>query len=513
MYGPPSQPRLVPFEIPGAASISKFPSLADPLHVIGLLKSHPNVHAVLEEATQLPSARFRPRVPGSYTLLYFAFIASGEVDVQPWHQRSVNDSIWQICGFPPGGVSYATVQRRFADLERYEAAFEKALALLIRFIRKSIPEIGQWLHIDSTEAQTHSQLRHACPPGTCPTHTGAKQVSSVDARRLRQGEADDDEDVRTPEIERTTIKVRTPGRGIDRELVAYRLNGHLYTTADHDAGLRAYKTGAKTQRYWFGQYACEVVDHVTGIPVSTRLYPASQNEAAFYGDAITHAMDVTGIQPVAVAGDKGFSVSAVFEWNSRRGIGSVMPRRKRDKEAAQDHHDWDEDGIPSCPHCGGGTDFVAWVLRDGKAPLLRFQCALPETDACMRIQSISANKGWAQLLPISRTSDIYAELLVSHELFERAHHQMRARFNVGPDAHGIRPKRVGMPCQQLRATVALVILWLNVPLLLGLNNAPPLIESVKRIRRDKRREERNKRMSARRRANALVGGSFPSRRE
>lgn len=90
---------------------------------------------------------------------------------------------------------------------------------------------------------------------------------------------------------------------------------------------------------------------------------------------------------------------------------------------------------------------------------------------------------------------------------------MRARFNVGPDAHSIRPKRVGMPCQQLRATVALVIMWLNVPLLLGLMGRPALLGEVKRIRRNRRREDRNKRMSARRRASGLVGGFFPSRRE
>jgi len=75
---------------------------------------------------------------------------------------------------------------------------------------------------------------------------------------------------------------------------------------------------------------------------------------------------------------------------------------------------------------------------------------------------MACSKDWATLIPLWRTEEAYFALKESHDSYERVHHLFRIRYRVGADNHALRPKRIGLPCQQLRANAALVVEWLRI---------------------------------------------------
>jgi hypothetical protein len=78
------------------------------------------------------------------------------------------------------------------------------------------------------------------------------------------------------------------------------------------------------------------------------------------------------------------------------------------------------------------------------------------------VQSIACSRDWTTLLPLWRTEEAYFALKESHEAYERVHHLFRTRYCVGADNHSMRPKRIGLPWQQLRANAALLVEWLRI---------------------------------------------------
>lgn len=100
---------------------------------------------------------------------------------------------------------------------------------------------------------------------------------------------------------------------------------------------------------------------------------------------------------------------------------------------------WDEHGIPTCAHCDGGCDFVRFSTNDGH-PRLWFKCAGPQFAACERVQTISL------------TTEVYAALRTSHGQYEHVNRDSRVRYSVAADCLALRPKRIGIACQQQAAT-------------------------------------------------------------
>jgi hypothetical protein len=171
-----------------------------------------------------------------------------------------------------------------------------------------------------------------------------------------------------------------------------------------------------------------------------------------------------GRTPLAVVADRGFSFPRVFEYNTRRGIGSVIPYRRHG------HHQpltppaterWDEQGVPICQHCGGGTDLVTFFVDRGM-PRMRYRCTLPQTADCTRDHTLNCAADYRRLLPIWETHETYAILSEARSEYERVHDHNRDRYRIGPDCLALRPKRATAGWQQLRVSAAIVIEWLRV---------------------------------------------------
>jgi hypothetical protein len=204
-----------------------------------------------------------------------------------------------------------------------------------------------------------------------------------------------------------------------------------------------------------------------GAPLAVRITSASTQEFITYPELFRAAFENTRALPKAVVADRGYSISYVFEHNTRLGVGSVMPWRatnQRTERAAEDCDEHDRHGIPRCRHCGAPTRFVSFTRTAGgnRGPRLYVQCLLPVTDGCKTRQSIGCNTNWRMLLPLWRDTPTYLALRHSHDRYERVHHHWRVRWRSGADDHSLRPKRRGLDCQQLRANAALLIEWLMI---------------------------------------------------
>jgi hypothetical protein len=183
----------------------------------------------------------------------------------------------------------------------------------------------------------------------------------------------------------------------------------------------------------------------------------------------TCARTNVGADALIVAGDRGQSAPQVYEHNTSRGVGTVIPYRRKNGSSpkqAEATDEWDEYGIPFCRHCKSGGDFVRFSVADGRARLW-FECSMPQRAGCDRIQSISCGKDYTRLLPLWRTMDAYAVMRETHGEYERIHNLERVRYLVGPDQLSIRPKRIGIGTQQLRSSAAVFLEWLRICLRQG----------------------------------------------
>jgi hypothetical protein len=189
---------------------------------------------------------------------------------------------------------------------------------------------------------------------------------------------------------------------------------------------------------------------------------SSVNEHVSYPDLLDKTISAIGDKPRAVVGDRGFSIGAVFERNTREGIASVFPYRKFGQidRADLDTERYDRYGVPRCQHCGGESMFVRFNAEP--SPRMWFECSDQTTPECAREQTISCSHNWRLLLPLWRTSEAYWALKESHGEYERVHHLWRGRYRVGGDTHISRPKRISIGWQQLRANAAILIEWLRV---------------------------------------------------
>lgn len=439
----------------------------------------PLYQAVEEAAKEAGSGFGRPRGAGRFELAYLAFVFSRHPDVRPWWQTA-GRSIWRSSGFKER-PSYALCQRRFAELEHPAviAAMEQVASTLIQLaVVGSGGRVGRFLHVDSTEAETHARLEHICPPSS-PCHARkATQFNGGRGRRVSAGpmtpmvRAERHLDAETPEPEPSDMRPDTEIGDADRidrsdGKLRVRVGGCWYAVLDATAGVRAYVRGNKVKRFWVGFYNAKAIDHFIGAPVAVRVTSASTQEYYTYPELLDAATKNTGVLPRAVVGDRGYSVSPAFEHNTRLGVASVFPWRAsnvRPEREMEDCDTHDRHGVVRCKHCGSPTRFISFTRTAGgnRGPRLHVQCLQPITAGCETRQSIGCNVSWRMLVPLWRDTPTYLALRHSHHRYERVHHHWRVRWRSGADDHALRPKRRGRDNQQLRANAALLIEWLMV---------------------------------------------------
>lgn len=467
----PAPPRPgTPWVLPEATAFHTTRRELNAEALIETLKSHPQLMKPLTEAAEAMESRLgRRRVEGRWALAYVAFVISPYVDVKPWYD-DLAASVWKAAEFrePP---AYPTVHRRFAELEACAEAFEEVAGVLIgRAQAHTGGKVGANIHIDSTEAQTNVRLHHACgdsdscrrrKSGAGPAVLSMKGDDPLRQERHAGDQGPEPEDIHSEQLgDADSTAVTDSGQIVT-------VNGCKYWIRDRDAGCRAYtgKDGS-LDRFWTGLYNTKLTDRYTGAPLAIHLSPANRHEAHSYPDAFARLVAITGKLPSAVIADRGYSVSSVFEHNTRLGVASVFPWRasgKRTDQATEDTDRYDRDGVPRCRHCGGPGRAVRFERESNSGPRLHYKCAHPiRGQDCAKTQTIACKENWRLLVPLWANSEAYGLLAHGQHPIERVQAHYRNRYKVAADSHHIRPRRIGMAWQQLRASAAVMVEWLKI---------------------------------------------------
>ena len=453
-----SRRNALPKALPGATEFSDQPEMQDQLWAIRKLKRQPQWLQILTNGTRIGRNHGRPRITGSWALVYLAFVVSGRCDIEPWW-ASTSDDVWVECGFS-GRPSYPTVWNRFTELEKLADAFSETAGHLIRHARvQSGGLVGQDIHVDGSEAETNARLQHDCDGSSCGRAQHPKRLHTDDARSIRHGNdaeppPDDPDSLDTGEAR--DVEVDDSG-GIKR----IKVGRCWYRTRDRSAGVRAYYQGQRLAKFWHGFLNDKAVDHFTGAPLAIQVVSASVQEFNAYPKLIEEVERNLGCTPRAMVGDRGLSTKAVYELNTRKGIATVVPFRKStNRVRREDYDDYDRHGVPRCKFCGGPSRYLRFAAKP--YPRIWFRCELGVTNGCGADQSIACSRDWRTLLPLWRTEEAYFALRSSHANYERTHRVWRDRYRVGGATHEMRPKRMGLGWQQLRANAALLVEWIRV---------------------------------------------------
>lgn len=417
-----------------------------------MLEAHEERWTSLRASELLARKGGRPRSPGEWGLAYLAFVNSGEPEVKPWH-RTTPPELWLRAGFAatPG---YQATYEAFAALEACEESFRAVAAELVApAVEASGGKVGHAIHVDGTEAETHSRLLHDC---------GGVEltVCKFKEQTVRQADANEVREVRHREAEGIPVDDELFERA--EEIVAderggmrVKVNGCWYRATDGEAGIRAYiSSSGKLKKFWHGYYNLKAVDHYTGGVLATYVCSASTQEYHAYPELYARAKNAIGRPPVAVVADRGFSVSSVFEAHTRDGVASVIAWRKANGDAVRkDYERYDRHGVPRCKHCGSETSFVSFVAKTGPRgePRQWVRCVRPKTAACHGKQTILCKENWRLLVPLWRTTEAYQVLRVPSELRARAPALARLLRR-----RGRQPRRPAQAPRSRRAAASLI---------------------------------------------------------
>lgn len=480
--GPLPPLRLQPTDrLPGTTSFARDDALRGGLNVVKLLKSQRWVWNDLRAACDLEKNWGRHRELGHWELAAVAFVVSGHVDVQPWHD-STTDELWQECGFavkPP----YKRVWRRLRELEDHVDAFVNATGTLVQHARKHDSRVGAHVHFDGTEDETHAALVHDCERGQCPRagrgsragrgRSGAGQrperESTAAVRKDRQRQADLPPDDVAREMVALSpdraVTVEVGGRTVKR----VQVGGCWYRTLDAEAGIRAYTSSRGARRFWHGYYNQKATCHFTGGVLYAGVYSASRQEYYLFDDVYDKTCQVVGAAPDTAVADKGYSIASVFKKCTTNGTAPVMPWRASGYEPTrQDKDTHDRHGVPRCKHCGATTSFVRFHEGDRskpagqRKPRLWARCMVGATGKCAKDQTFTCSTDWRLLVPLWRTDPLYHELKESHSSYEGVHDYWRDRYKVAADNLANRPKVRSIGWHRLRANVAGLVEWLRI---------------------------------------------------
>jgi hypothetical protein len=442
---------------------------------------------VIDTATALLTQNWGPaRKPGEWVKAYLCFVISRFPDMQPWLKNGTNAAFWRELGFE-GKPPYTTVYDNFVAMEKVgvAAVFETGGDLLVGHARSKDEHVGRHVTVDGCEAETHGALIHDCKPGEgCPFESGDETAPSRrsgrgrgrrrrDERRRGPGARPQREHVgrakedREKENEEPPVARDPAKRGAEREQwvdgkLRVRVGKHWYIQTDTDAGRRTYDGPRGAKKFWCGYYDHAAEDNHCGGTLSIKVNSASRQEWQIYAELIEATIRALGATPEAVIGDKGFSVAPVFQFNTERGIASVFAWRMANAyDAGSDQIEYDRHGIPRCEFCGCECSFVRF--NEKPHPRLWYRCATGTTEKCRaKTQSKACSRDWRTLLPLWRDDPIYHQLKEALDTHERGHDLRRDRFRVGGDNRDMRPKRMGIEVQRLRAQAARFIEWLAI---------------------------------------------------
>jgi hypothetical protein len=503
-----------PERLLGATDYSKHDELRGSLNTVKLATGEAAwASDGLRDACVLEARHGRKREPGRWELAMVAFVASRQVDLQPWWDEST-DELWRECGFN-GKPPYSRVWERLRELgEERNGAFLDATALVIQRCKEHDPRVFAHAHVDSTEDETHAALAHDCQSGEpCArakeddgdgAHGESANDSVVRIARAATGEArrqreawneEDPQDAEEHASEATPETDEPASQGKGRRLQLS--NGCWYRTLDPEAGVRMYGRNGAVLRFWHGYFSSKMVCHLTGgvIPL---VESASTQEYDLFKPLYNRVVSMAGAAPQTVIGDKGFSVEKVFEHATRHGTAPVFPwRASRARKEPYDKESHDRDGVMRCRHCGGETKQTRFAIEKGKntdTPYLWFKCVAPATPDCGGEQRVRCETDWRSLVPLSRLEPLYQELSASHWAYEGVHDYWRDRYKVAADTLSLRPKIVSLNWHRLRAHVASFIDWLRIAYVNGwLGPARPKDEEDdKKNEKDGRTKKRRK---------------------
>jgi len=136
-------------------SLSRWQDLFD------VLDEHPQLVASLRTEHLITKTEGRPRKSGEWALVYLAYVNSADREVLRWYRHTA-DEMWTRAGFA-ARPSYHAAYRNFGTLESHEEAFRAVASALIHVaVAQSDGKVGHAVHVDGTEAETHSRLIHDC---------------------------------------------------------------------------------------------------------------------------------------------------------------------------------------------------------------------------------------------------------------------------------------------------------------------------------------------------------------
>jgi hypothetical protein len=439
----------------------------DPLWLVKTLKGTGSLAwDELKKHTTVDKNRGRDREPGDWALAFLTFLVSEAVDIQPWWEKHAPEELWVACGFE-AKPAYRTCHERFAELEEFSSAFVDSAAKLIQHCRKHEKRIGQYVHVDSCDAETDAALIHddeGCGCGVTFNKAGKREralrphrEATTKASAERQKAAD------APADENELLLGAGTELEVEDDRVRVKVGSHWYFCRDATAGARAYTGKKGAVKFWNGFYNQKAIDHFTGAPLAVIVSAANVQEYHSYHDVLETMNRTLGRDPLAIVADKGFAVESVFETNTSRGIATVTYFRKTNQSDSEDFdfQSHDRHGVPRCKHCGSPTSFVRFAAKP--YPCLWVQCNRGTVKgSCDKTFRVRCSLDWRRLLPLWRTDIVYQELLASHGRYERVHHHWRERYRVAGNDVANRPKRIGRKWQQLRANAALLVEWLRI---------------------------------------------------
>lgn len=332
--------------------------------------------------------------------------------------------------------------------------------------------------LDADDLDDH-WYNHGQPVLGCSTRVSADTAAAM-RRKLAEAPSDDP-DVTVVLDGLTTIPANQLHHDEATGSVRFTAGGHWWRSRDTTAGLRAY-TNKKRVKYWMGYICITIVDHFTWAPLAIHMIPANRQEFDAYPTALAQSAENLGnALPKIIGADRGYSVEKVFRINSEMGIASAIPFRRnrmqpKDAPKAKPSDPYDEHGIPRCPGCKGGTDWVRFAVDKG-TPTLWVRCAQPGPTCPKGDFRVKCSTNWRRVLPIWRTHSSYLAVRRSHHAYESTHRALRSQFGVAPNELALRPKRKGIACQQLRAFAAMVIAWLRTIELWGFGTAKRTLQA------------------------------------
>ena len=236
--------RRAPIErLVGATEFTDDPQLQDPVFIVRTLKRFPQLHDPLVADTTRPASTLggRPRLEGSWALVYVVMTVLGAVDLEKFWARNQSATFWQECGFdrcPAWGTFYERIveletgdwnigdaildpaadRRRIgglppsrqpdivADGTEDQAAdelalpqavgawriFERAAAFLIQRARSRDSRVGAHWMTDGTSYHSHARLVHCCPdPDLCRRRRQRRNGSLARVPKIVERAADD----------------------------------------------------------------------------------------------------------------------------------------------------------------------------------------------------------------------------------------------------------------------------------------------------------------------------------